>query len=164
MLILGSVAAVAAWASGQGPGETAGERMDRFTRHQTLVEDLVTRGLDMANANSPLRRVEVCQRAASDLSRTMRSAAQADDPARVAELGDYLHVVFAEALLPNLSEARASIPDGSPDAERLRELRTAVVAEATQAEASIPATGKLATSMRINDLRGKLRDIRDRLK
>jgi hypothetical protein len=156
------LAALAAWGSAQGPapGETAGERMDRFARNRALLESLVDRGLELADADSPLSRAKVCHDAVTDISGRLREAAAAEDPTRVAELTEYLGAVLHDGLLPSLVDARNEIPAGSPGEPALLALRD----EAAAGLAPLTATdGKFGGSGRIQSARGRLADARGKL-
>ena len=85
-------ATFAALASGQPttPGPIAFEQLKLFKSNRELLEDLVSRSVDLANANDPLTRAKACQKATSDIGRAMGTAVRADDADRVAELGEYL--------------------------------------------------------------------------
>ncbi|MGL4422062.1 MAG: hypothetical protein ACRCZF_15445 [Gemmataceae bacterium] len=156
LILVGTVATLA---SGQGTGGTAAERMDQYARHQFLVETMVQRGVDLANANSPLMRTEVCQQATADFARSYREALTTDDLARATELGEHLTAILKEAFLPSLREAQSLTVAGSPDAERLRELRQQTIGDMARTDAAFPAAGKLAESARATALRATLREL-----
>lgn len=140
---------LAAFAAGQGPapGATAGERYDRYARNQGLVTDLVSRGVEMANMTNHVSRAEACHGTARDLARNLKAAEAAEDAGRAVELAEYLDSVVRVALAPALNEARDNTPKGSPEADRIIELRkTAKVDVAAWADGL--STGKLAKSAR----------------
>jgi hypothetical protein len=159
------LAALAAWASAQNPapGEAAGERMDRFARNRSLVESLVARGVDLANTNDPLQRAGVCHDTAAELGGRLREAVAADDPVRVAELTEYLGAVAHGGLIPNLEDARQVIPARSPEEEKLLKLRDDAAAGLGQAEAAVPADGRIGASPRVSAARRQLADARGKL-
>jgi hypothetical protein len=149
-------AVLAGWTSAQNTTDTAGDRMARFARNRTLVEDLVTRGLDLSNANDPLARATACQQVAADLTIGLQAAADADDPDRVAEVGEYLGTVLKEAVAPALADARNTIPAGSPEAGRLNAMATKATDEAKRAVTLVPTTGRSGKSARVADVKAKL--------
>lgn len=155
------LAGLAAWASAQGPapGETAAERMDQFTRDRALLETLVDRGLELADAGTPLRRARVCHDAATDIGGRLREAVAAEDPVRVAELTEYLGAIVHDGLVPTYRQARDTIPPGSPEAadlDRLRYDATAGLDRALDPADAARADGRIGTSARIRDARRHL--------
>jgi hypothetical protein len=160
------LAALAAWASGQTgppPGETAGERMNQFARNRALVELLVTRGVDLADADDPLVRARVCYVAAGEIGGRLREAVAAGDPVRVAELAEYLAAVARDGLIPTLWDARRAIPAGTHDEETLVQLRDDAAAGLGQFAAAVPADGRFGTSARVQSARRHLTEARGAL-
>lgn len=159
------LAALAAGAPAQGPprGETAGERMDRFARNRALVESLVARGVQLADADRPLDRARVCHDAAAEIGGRLREAVAGDDPARVAELAEYLGEVANGGLVPTLQKAREVIPAGSPDETHLLQLRDDAAAGLRQVEAAVPADGRVGASATVRAARRHLADARGKL-
>jgi hypothetical protein len=156
-------AALAAWASAQGgpaPGESAGERMDRFARNRALLEQLVARGVELADADDPLRRATVCHAAAGEIGGRLREAVAAGDAARAAELAEYLGAVAHDGLLPTLRDARQAIPAGSPEEVHLVKLRDAAADGLGRAAADVPEDGRPGPSARLRGARKRLADAR----
>jgi hypothetical protein len=123
--------ACSAWAVGQSlPRDaTAGERLERFARNSRLVDDLVNRGVELANTTTPLARAEAAHGAAKDLGVGLKAAAAANDGPLATELAEYLDAVIREALAPALKEATDSTPPNSADAERIKLMRKTAAAE-----------------------------------
>ena len=158
-------AAFAALASGQPttPGPLASEQLKLFKSNRELLEDLVSRSVDLANANDPLTRAKACQKATADIGRAMGTAVRADDADRVAELGEYLTALMDQGLTPTLTDARRQNPVGSPGEVELVQFHERATLEAEQLELSIPALGRIGTSARVKDARAKLHTAREAL-
>jgi hypothetical protein len=159
------LAALAAWASAQAPapGAAAGERMDQFARNRALLESLVARGVELADADDPLKRAKVCHAAAGEIGGRVREAVAAGDPVRVAELAEYLGAVARDGLIPTLRDARAAIPVKSPEEEALVALRDEAGGGVGQAAAAIPEDGRIGTSAGVRGARQQLADARGQM-
>lgn len=151
LLTMTILAGLSAWVAAQGPapGETAGERMTRFSRNRILVETLVDRSLELTRVDVPLHRARVCHETTIDLQGRLKEAVAANDAVRVAELAEYLDAIVREALVPTLTSARQSIPVGSPDEAELLALRDAASTGLEQTGAAVPREGRLHSSARI---------------
>lgn len=152
------LALLATWAGAQSsnPAPLAGDQLKLFQSNRELLENLIEHGIELANADSPVARVKACHESAKDLGRALRDAAGLDDADRVAELGDHLTAVIRHGLVPTIDDARKTIPVGTPADQELVELTLRVTADTRQFELSIPALGKLATSVKVKDARAKL--------
>ena len=62
--------ALAAWAGAQGPPPPlpAAVQVKQFKANRILIENLVDHGIDIANADNPLRRAEECRKIMRKLS------------------------------------------------------------------------------------------------
>jgi hypothetical protein len=155
------LAALAAWAGAQGPAPTsAADRLRLHRTNRTLLTDLVGHGVRLAGADQPVARAEACQQTARAVGLAVRRAAEANDADRVAELGDHLDTLIREGLVPVLKDATDTVPAASPDAARLRAVRTGTVADLDATEAALPP----GDDAQVRALRSRLNDLRDRLK
>lgn len=159
-------AALSAWAGAQGPapGLTAADRLKLLRTNRTLIENMVDNGIDMARADTPLGRAEVCYRTAHVLRHAVQAAADEQNPDRVAELCGHLDTVVRDALEPNLADATRTIPPGSPDESTLKRLRATAVKDFDDLRGSMPAGGKVGGDTRVKEAMGKLESLRDKLK
>ncbi len=152
------LAFLAAWAGAQGPAPSAAAEKLRLHRaNRTLLTDLVGGGVRLAGADHPVARAEACQQTARAVGIAVRRAAEANDAGRVAELGGHLDALVGDGLVPLLDDATRTIPAASPDAARLRAVRTATAADLDATEAALPPGGDAG-------LRARLAELRERLK
>lgn len=150
------LASLAAWAGAQGPTPTtAAEKLRLHRANRTLLTDLVGSGVRLAAADQPVSRAEACQQTARAVGLAVRHAAEANEPDRVAELGDHFNTLVSEGLLPALTEADAVVPRESPEGVRLRAVRAGAAADLDAIDAALPTDGALRT---------KLAELRERLK
>ncbi len=163
ILTLVSVIAVSAWAGAQNPTPLAAEHLKQFQSNRELLEDLVGRSVELANANSPLDRARSCQKATTDLTRALNNAIRADDADRIVELCDYLATILDHGVTPALTDAQREMPAGSPGAADLATLLLNAKREAERAETAIPTTGKLGTAPQIQSARQLLSAAKSRL-
>ncbi len=118
------LAALSAWVGAQGPRPLPpAEQVRLFRTHRLLVDSLVDHSLDLAAARHPLDRADECRKTARTLGRSLTYALADRDPARLRQLAELLVAVVTDGLLPNLQEAGRTIPEASPDAQRLRHIR-----------------------------------------
>lgn len=159
-LTLALFAALAAWASAQGP-VTMSDELRMLRTNRGLLTDLLDHGVKLSdNGGTPLARAGECRRAAETLGAALRGET---DEERIAELSDRLAAVVREGLAPNVRKARDEIPRGSPDYDRLR-------AEAERARkylddlgAALPQEGKLGRSPQVEAARRKLAEAAGRV-
>jgi len=157
-LALVTFASLSLWASGQGPAPSlsAGEQLKMLARNQRLLDDLVERGLGMSAARSPLARIEECRKTTDRLSDELRHAVDRNDSDRIAEIGDHLHLLVSDALVPNLREARDQIRPESADYPLLLEREAQVQRSVNELNPLLPTTGELSKSRRVQLTREKL--------
>ena len=164
MFTLIAFAALSAWVSAQGPASLPAEiRVKQFQTNRILIENLVDHGMDLAGADSPLRRAEACQRTARTLASYLERAAGAEDADRVAEFANLYGEVVRDGVVPSLDAAGKTIPEGSREWTQLTALRTNVVKDLKDARESIPTSGpvgdndKVKAALRvIEELKGKV--------
>lgn len=149
------LAALAAWAGAQPP-TAAADKLRLHRANRTLLTDLVGSGVRLATADHPVDRAEACQQTARALGIAVRRAAEASDADRTAELAAHLESLVRDGLVPILDDATRTIPAHSPDAERLRTVRTKAAADLAETDAALPAADA--------PLRARLGELRDRLK
>ena len=163
LLIFGTLSA---WAGAQGPAATltAADRLKLLRTNRMLIENMVDHGIDMANADTPLKRAAECRKTARTLANEVQKAADDQNAGRVAELCGHLDLVLRDALAPNLDDATRTIPVGSPDESELKKLRANVLADFDGLRGSITVGAKVADDAKVKDALGKLESLRDRLK
>jgi len=159
-------ATLSAWAGAQGPpaGITAAERLKMLQTNRMLIENIVDHGLDLAGADTPLKRADVCRRTARTLANAVRQAADDQNTSRVTELCEHLDSVMREALEPNLKKAAADVRPGSPDESELKKLRERALLDFDDLRGAIPADGKVGGDAKVKAAFGKLESLRDLLK
>ncbi len=142
---------LAAWADAQQAGSTltAAERLKQLQSNRTLVGQLVQHGVTLANANEPLKRAEECRRAMGDLSIALNGAIDAQDPNRVAELGDHLTAIVDRGLIPNLKDALPDATPGSPTYEQFQTLHKSSSDEMQRLQNSVPQLDALGRSSQV---------------
>lgn len=155
--------AVAAGAQFAPGGPLAAEQLKMFRSNRELLENLVEHGVELANADTPVAKVKACRESAKDLGRALKDAVDRDDADRVAELGDHLAAVIRHGLLPTIDEARTTIPVGTDAAKDLADQTDLATQDARRFELSLPALGKVGASVKVKDLREKLRAAGDEL-
>jgi hypothetical protein len=158
--------ALAAWAGAQGPAPAlpADVRLRMLKENRLLLNDLVHQGIALSKADNPVSRAEECEKTVRTLGAAVRRAAEAENPDRVAELGDYLDVVVRDGLVPNLDEADQTIDPASPEWRRLKAVRERAVSGLDELQTALPTTGKVGEHDRVKDLRGKLGGLKERVK
>lgn len=156
LLTLTAFVALAAWASAQAPttGPSVAEELKHLRTNRTLLEHLVDHSVKIADADTPLDRADRCRDATASLKRAIQGAG--DDPDRVVELIENLVTMIKNGLAPTLARARAEIPHGSQDYERMKQLHVAVRQDLTLVQEAIPTTGKTAKSNHVKDARQQL--------
>jgi hypothetical protein len=158
-------ATLSAWAGAQGPtGIPAADRLKLLRANRQLIENMVDNGIDLARADTPLRRADVCYRTTRSLSEAMQAAAGEQNLDRVAELCGHLDAVVRDALAPNLADASRTIPPGSPDESELKKLRATALKDFDDLSRALPVGGKVGGDARVRDVVGKLESLRDKLK
>ena len=165
LVTLVAFTALAAWAGAQGPPPaqvlTAADQVKLFKTNRVLIENLVSHGVDLAEADDPIRRAEECRKTARSLANALRMAADAEDPSRVVELADLMGEVVRDGLTPNLDAARASLQPGDPREKQLRGVLDNATIDLDFAGA-IPA-GKAAENPKVRDALAGLKDLRMKL-
>ena len=152
-----ALALLAAFASGQPTGgPLAGEQLKLFQSNRELLENLIERSVDLANADTPVAKIKACHESTKDLGRAIKDAADRDDADRVAELSEHLTAVIHHGLVPTIDRARAIIPIGTPAERELYDLTIEAGLDARRFELSIPALGKVGASNRVREARAKL--------
>jgi len=140
-LLLLASAVLAAWAGAQGPPPPlpAATRVKLFKVNRSVIESLVSHGLEIAAKDDPQDRAEECRKTARTLVNYLARAAQDDcDADRVAELAGLLAEVVRDGLVPNWQRARREIPPGSPREPELLRTRDAAAADLDAARAAVP--------------------------
>ncbi|HUR55371.1 MAG TPA: hypothetical protein VMZ71_14655 [Gemmataceae bacterium] len=159
-------AALSAWAGAQGPaaGITAAERLQMLRTNRMLIENMVDHGLDMAGADTPLKRAAECRRTARTLANAVRQAGDEQNAGRVAELCGHLDSVMRDALAPNLELATRDARPGSPDESELKKLRATALTDFDELRGALPAGGTVGGDAKVKEAFGKLESLRDLLK
>lgn len=151
-LLLMTFATLATWAGAQGPTQSlsAADKAKLFKSNRTLIENLVNHGIDLSDADDPLRRAEECRKTALTLANYLERAAKDDqNPDRVAELAGLMGDVVRDGLAPNLEEARRTIPPGSPQGKRAAELPDIVSADLDGVRNAIPSGSKVGDNAKV---------------
>lgn len=111
VLLLTTFAALAAWAGAQGTAPPSpADRVKNFKANRTLVDNLVSDGIALADAEDALARAVACRRTTAVLAEYVGGAAREQNADRVAELADLMGLVVRDGLIPNLDEADRTIP------------------------------------------------------
>ncbi|HJZ55540.1 MAG TPA: hypothetical protein VKE74_11300 [Gemmataceae bacterium] len=165
-LTLAVFLALAAWAGAQGPSPAlpADVRLRMLKENRLLLNDLVHQGIALSKADNPVSRAEECEKVVRTLGAAVRRAAEAENPDRVAELGEHLDVVVRDGLVPNLDEAAGMVAPESPEAKRLKEVRERAASGLDELQSALPTTGKVGENDKVKDLRGKLGGLKERVK
>jgi hypothetical protein len=154
---------LAAWAGGQGPPLSTGEQLDMLRANRALIDGLIDQGVEMAAADTPLRRAAAGQKTAGTLAGAITRAAEAGNPDRVAEFGGHLETVVRDALVPNLNEARRTIPAHSPEFPHLKKIHDDAKAGLDDVRNTLGTPGKVADDMQVQELRSRLEALRELL-
>ena len=120
------VVALAVWAGAEGGGSPApppAEQASLFHRDAELIDTLVVGAVDLTQHPAPLDKATRCRQMTESLAGELGRAADARDPARLAELADHLRSMVDEALVPTLRDARRLASVGSPEEKQLFDLR-----------------------------------------
>jgi hypothetical protein len=152
---------LAAWAGGQGPPLSTGEQLDMLRANRALIDGLIDQSVEMAAADTPLKRAAAGQNTAGTLAGAIASAAEAGNPDRVAEFGGHLETVVRDALIPNLTEARRTITPGSPDALRLEKIHDDARTGLDDVRNTLETPGKIGDDATVQELRRKLDALRE---
>jgi hypothetical protein len=110
----------------------------------------------VADKNSPLDKADDCLNTTNRLARELRSAVFVGDPDRIAEMSDLLKQVVSDAFVPNLTEARNTIPRQSDGFKQMEKVHRQAYADMTDLAAQLPAVGPLATAKQVLDARAHL--------
>ena len=157
LFVLLAGAILAAWVSAQGPGAgLASERLELLKKNRPLLEDLMDRGMMVADKNSPLDRADECLNTTNRLARELRSAVYVGDADRIAEVSDLLKQIVSEAFVPNLTAARRDIPVESDGYKRMKEIHRQAVADVNSLAEQIPSDGKIGDITRVRMAREQL--------
>jgi hypothetical protein len=149
-------AGFAAWVGAQSPRRLLpSEQIKLLQRNQALYRVAVKSSIETTAQFDPLERTRSSMILARELSGEIKSAAQNQDAARVAELGRLLAQLIDQGVTPNIQLARTRIPAGS-EAERLLFQRRDEVLEILK-----PLEESVRTNMNSNnrDVAGMLRDL-----
>jgi hypothetical protein len=155
---------LAAWAGAQGPPLTVDVQLRLLRENRTLLNDLVSQGVELSASDDLVTRTEQCEATVRTLGAAIRLAAAAQNADRVAELGDHLNAVVTEALIPNLEEGRQMINPNSPEAAKLEAVRAKAAGNLGDLRDALPTSGKFGESDKVKDLRGKLDALKERMK
>jgi hypothetical protein len=164
-LLLITFAALAAWAGAQAPPAplTAADHVKLFKLDRSLLDNLVSHGVDLADTGDALTRAEECRKTAQTLTNYLERAAKDErDADRVAELADLVGDVFRDGLTPNLDEAKRTIPPESPDGKRVVALQKLAAADLDAVKDTIPA-GKVADHAKVKDALSRLAELKSKL-
>jgi hypothetical protein len=162
-LTLIAFAALAAWASAQGParGPTAAEQLAQFRANRPLLERLIDQALRLSAEPDPVGRAEECRQAAAALGWAVQSAANQDQADRVAELADNLHALLTDGLTPALRSAGDGVPPESEAGKRLAEVRGRTRDDLVRVLNEWRADGRLGQSPAARAARAKLQAAAD---
>lgn len=166
--LVAAFVALSAWAGAQGPGPAAPlspeDKVRLLRENGALIESLVSDGVALSAADTPVKRAEFCRGAARALVNAVQHAATAGDAERVAELTGLFRALARDALAPTLEDAKRVVSAESPDGKRLRELRELAARDVTDLRAAIPATGTLPKSERVRAALKGLDEVSEALK
>ena len=155
---------LAAWAGAQGPPPlSTADQLNMLRANQGVIEELVDRTIELAGANTPLKRAETCRKTAGTLAGVVGRAADEGNADRAAEFGGHLEAVVRDALIPTLDEGRRTTPPESEDAKRLKKLREGAWTDLGVLRDGLPTTGKVGDSEQVKQLRDKLDALRKAL-
>ena len=155
---------LAAWAGAQGPPPlSTADQLNMLRANQGVIEELVDRTVELASANTPLKRAETCRKTAGTLAGVVGRAADEGNPDRAAEFGGHLEAVVRDALVPNLDAAKQTIPPESPDAPRLKKIRDDARSDLDGVRNALGTPGKVGDDAKVQDLRRKFDALREAL-
>jgi hypothetical protein len=167
VLTLVAVAVLAAWAGAHGAGThnslDAATQAKLFKSNRTLLENLVTHGIDLADADRPLQRAEECRKTATTLVNYLGRAAEDQDPDRVVELASLMGDVIRDGLVPNLDDARKEIRPGDPRFAQLMKVSENATRD-LDGLSHLPTEGKVGESQKVKDAIAALQALKGRLK
>lgn len=166
LLTLFVLAILAAWAGAQGTSSSlpAAAQARLFHMNRTLLEDLVDRGIGLAEADHPLQRADECRKTASSLANYIQKAADDQDADRVVELASLMGDVVREGLVPNLDKAQQDIRPGDPREAQLAKVRDGAARELDGLPAKIPSDGKLADNPKVKEAIASLLSLKSQVK
>ncbi len=164
--LLGTFAILAAWAGAQttAPPLSADDKLRLLKSNSPLIENLVSDGVALSNADAPVKRVEACRNASRSLVNAIQHAAGADEAERVAELTGLFRDFVREGLAPTLADARRDVPPESPDAVRLRELSATAARDLADLKAAIGKNETITQNPHVKEALKALDELRDSLK
>ncbi len=141
---------LSAWAGAQGTASLpAATQVKQFKNNRLLIEDLVGRGIAMANADSHLRRAEVSHQTAQTLANYLSRAADDQDPDRVAELATLFGEVIRDGLMPNLEQAKKTITPESPDGPKVKKIGEYAGSTMSEVRKALETPGKVGDSEKV---------------
>lgn len=166
LMTLTMVLALSMWAGAQGPPAQlpAATQRQLFGTNQALLVQLVDQGVEVADADRPLKRAEVCGKTALKLSQYLAFAAEDQNPERVTELAGLMSDVVRDGLVPNLSAAQKEIRAGDPNETRLIQLRDTVYRDLEDLPGRVQSTGKVADNQKVKDALEALAALRTSIK
>ncbi len=91
------------------PDADSKARLRQFQDDRTLVEFLVTQGLELADESDSLKRAQSFHGLAKSLFHEIEQAAEKNQEPRALRMGNYLQTVLVRGLADNLSMARGQI-------------------------------------------------------
>jgi hypothetical protein len=121
VLLVGPLLAALAQA-GAGPAADDDE-VRQFHRDRGLIEALVEGGLRLSAEDDPLQRADCCAGLAERLADEVRQSVERKEGPRVEEMGAHLSALLGQGVAANLTRARAVIPPGSADDQKLQDIR-----------------------------------------
>ena len=154
---------LAAWAGAQGPVLSTGEQLDMLRANRALIDGLIDQSVEMAAADTPLKRAAAGQKTVGTLAWAVTREAETGNPDRVAEFGGHLEAVVRDALVPNLDAAKQTIPPESPDAPRLKKIRDDARSDLDGVRNALGTPGKVGDDAKVQDLRRKFDALREAL-
>lgn len=163
VLIL-AFAATAAWAGAQHGTVDAYKHVEMLAKNRVTIGLLVDNGLDLADTDDAVVRVDKSRKAAEAVRLALADAADAQEVDRVVELGEHLSRLFSDGLVPTLRTAAESVHEGTPSMEELKSVRKRVARDAESAAVLDLLTGKLAGSGRVKDVSKKLNSAVEQVK
>ena len=165
LLLLTTFAALSAWAGAQGPVPplAAADKLKLFKSNRTLLDNLVSHGIDLSGADGPLKRAEECRKTAVTLGNYVERAAKEDkNPDRVAELAGLMGDVVRDGLAPNLDEAERTYTPDSPGGKRVKELQGIAATDLDNVRAAIPTNGKVGDNPKVKAALAALAELKSK--
>jgi hypothetical protein len=121
------------------------ERGALLQRNAGMAKKIVTGSLTLARpSSSALQRSTSYRDVILTLEEEIKTAAEAGDAERVVELTKHVTELMEKGLLPNLTKARSLISGGSPDEEKLFELRNFADRMTKDIDAAIKGRGDVS--------------------